>query len=443
MIILPSEVSRAIARIENAGYEAFIVGGCVRDSLLGQAPKDYDITTSALPTEIEEIFKDCKVIETGLKHGTVTVLINGMPLEITTYRIDSDYTDNRHPNSVEFTKSLHEDTARRDFTMNAVAYNDNSGIVDYFGGKNDIDNKVIRCVGNADRRFNEDALRILRAVRFSSVLGFEIESETKKAIFKNKHLLLNISAERIANELVKLLCGKNVKSVLLEYIDVLGVVIPELLPMKNFDQRNYHHIYDILEHTAVAVESVEPTPVLRMSALFHDVGKPHCFSIGEDGVGHFYGHAKIGAEMADMILARLKFDNTTRELAVKLIKWHDVQIESHTGAVKRSLGRLSPEVFFLLIKLKRADNLAQNPKYIYRQKYYDELEHLANKILEEKQCFSLKDLAVNGRDLISWGVKPGKEMGKILNILLDDVISGKASNDKEELYLYAKNNSLI
>lgn len=437
MISIPSEVATALELLSNSGFEAFIVGGCVRDSLLGTAPKDYDITTSALPSEVEDVFKDYKIIETGLKHGTVTVLINNIPLEITTYRIDSDYTDNRHPNSVNFTKSLYEDTARRDFTMNAIAYNDKSGLVDYYEGEKDIRNGIIRCVGNADKRFNEDALRILRAIRFSSVLGFNIEDSTKQAIFRNKELLTKISQERIASELVKLLCGKNVRKVLVEYMDVLGVVIPELLPMKGFDQHNYHHIYDILTHTAVAVESIEPQPMLRLSALFHDIGKPHCFTL-VDGIGHFYGHAAISAEIADNVLERLKFDNATRKTVVKLILLHDVQIECRENVVKRSLNKNSPEIFFMLLKLKKADTLALNPKYCDRLELFDELESLAYEILDKNDCFSLKDLSVNGSDIISLGVSPGKKIGIILNLLLEDVINGKIPNEKDCLLDKAK-----
>lgn len=439
MIKLPCEVKTALNKLHENGYEAYIVGGCVRDSLLGQEPKDYDITTSALPEETKSVFSSFKIIETGIKHGTVTVLINNIPLEITTYRIDSEYKDNRHPDAVIFTRSLREDTARRDFTINAIAYSDKNGIVDYFNGSNDIKSKLIRCVGNADNRFTEDALRIMRALRFSSVLGFNIEKNTKKAIFNNKELLLNISSERISCELLKLLCGKNAKQVIMEYIDVFGVIIPELLPMKGFDQKNCHHIYDILEHSAVTVENIPPEPALRLAALLHDIGKPHCFFIGQDGMGHFYGHAKISADMSERIMERLKLDNATRSLTVTLVKAHDVQIEESEKAVKRALNKYTVDVFFKLILLKRADNLAQNPEYIYRQKYYDRIEMLAHKILEERQCFCMKDLAVNGNDLIDLGISPGPKMGKILDKILDKVISGSLENEKAVLLDYVCN----
>lgn len=441
MIYLPNEVKIALDNLNKNGFEAYIVGGCVRDSLLGDSPKDYDITTSAEPEEVMKIFRSFRVIETGIKHGTVTVLIHGVPLEITTFRIDSDYADHRHPENVTFTKSLKEDTARRDFTMNAIAYNEKSGISDFYGGSEDIKKRIIRCVGDPDKRFNEDALRIMRAIRFSSVLGFDIEENTKQAIFRNKELLKNISSERIAGELVKLLCGENVKNVLIEYIDVLGVVIPELLPMKGFDQQNFHHIYDILTHTAVAVENIEPVPALRLTALFHDIGKPKCFSI-KDGVGHFYGHASISAEMTDKILSRLKFDNATKATVTKLVKLHDVQIEETESAVKRSLGKNTPEIFFLLLDMKRADTLALSPEYFPRLEYLDRLQKKAEEILNAKACFSLKELAVSGHDLIALGVKPGKEIGSILNKLLEEVITEKLPNDKEKLLEFTVENLL-
>lgn len=438
MIFLPDEVKTAIEKISKNGFEAYIVGGCVRDSLLGKTPKDYDITTSASPQEVEKIFSDCRVIETGIKHGTVTVLINSMPLEITTFRIDSEYVDNRHPESVTFTKSLREDTARRDFTMNAIAYNNFTGICDFYGGETDIKNKIVRCVGNPDLRFNEDALRIMRAIRFSSVLGFEIEENTRSSIFKNKELLKNISSERIAAELVKLLCGKNAKKVLCEYIDILGVVMPELLPMKDFDQRNAHHIYDIWTHTAVAVENIEPAPILRLTALFHDIGKPECFFM-KNGQGHFYGHAAVSEKISDNILKRLKFDNTSRETITTLVKLHDIQIEETETAVKRFLRKHSPEIFFLLIQVKRADTLAQSPECFSRLEYLENIKKIAEDILSKDACFSLKTLQISGNDLISLGFSQGKQIGIILNKLLDEVIKGKLPNHKEQLIEYVKN----
>ncbi len=430
---LPTQVKKALSMLETAGFEGYIVGGCVRDSLMGNTPEDYDITTSALPNETEEIFSSAKIIETGLKHGTITVILDSMPLEITTYRLESTYSDKRHPDSVSFTKSLYEDVARRDFTMNSIAYNQKNGIVDYFGGQEDIKRGIIRCVGDADKRFSEDALRMMRALRFSSVLGFEIEEDTKRAIFKNKELLENVSNERIAAELKKLLCGKDARRIIMEYVEVLGIVIPELLPMRSFEQRNQHHIYDVLEHSAIALENVPPEPELRLAALLHDVGKPRSFRIDDNGVGHFYGHAKLGSEMTGQILRRLRFDNETRILVKTLVEQHDLQIEPTPKAVKRALGRLGQEIFSKLILLKRADNLAQNPLYRDRQGYYDELERIAAAVIASEECFSLKSLALNGSDLIAMGMKPGAEIGEVLAYLLDAVINDAAKNEKEEL----------
>ena len=436
MMRIPEEVKTALKMLRESGYEAYMIGGCVRDSILGIPAKDHDITTSALPEQTERVFRDFRVVETGIKHGTVTVLINKMPLEITTYRIDSQYSDNRRPDSVTFTKSLREDTARRDFTMNAVAIDENGDIVDHHGGIEDIKNKLIRCVGEPDLRFREDALRILRAVRFSSKLGFEIEKDTKEAVFRNKELLLNISSERIASELVKLLCGKNARSVIIEYIDVLGVVIPELLPMKGFEQNNIHHIYDVLEHTAAAVENAPAEPVMRLAALFHDIGKPCCYSF-KDGQGHFYGHAGTGADMTRIILNSLKFDNYTKDTVTKLVKIHDVQIEERKGAVKRCLNKHTPEIFYMLLDLKRADTLAQAPMCFERLAYLDRIKAIAEEILDGEECFSLKQLEINGRDLIASGIEPGKEIGSILSDILEKVISGELPNERSALLEYA------
>lgn len=436
-IHIPEPVKNALSALRKNGFEAYIIGGCVRDSLLGQTPKDYDITTSALPEETENVFKGFRVIETGMKHGTITVLIERMPIEITTYRIDSTYSDNRRPDNVTFTKSLFEDTARRDFTMNAVAIDENGDIADFHDGVKDIKAKMIRCVGDPDKRFGEDALRILRAVRFSSVLGFDIEENTKQAIFRNKELLKNISSERIASELVKLLCGQNARSIICEFIDVLGVFLPELLPMKGFDQKNPHHIYNILEHTAVAVENAPAEPILRLAALLHDAGKPQTFS-EKDGIGHFYGHAQISAEITNSVLRRLKFDNNTRLTVTTLVRLHDGQIEESEKAVKRFMRKNTSEIFFLVLQLKRADNLAQAPECFIRTEHLDRLRAIGEEILNRKECFSLKSLEINGSDLIGIGFRPGKEIGNCLNEILDKVVEGTLENDKTLLLKFAE-----
>lgn len=430
---LPEQVKRVIGALEVFGFEAYAVGGCVRDALLGREPGDYDVATSARPEEIERTFWGERRIKTGLKHGTVTVLIEDMPIEVTTYRVDAGYSDHRHPDAVRFTASLSEDLGRRDFTVNAMAFRDGGGLVDPFGGRDDLENRTIRCVGDPDSRFREDALRMLRAVRLASVLGFQIEEGTERALFAHRELLRAVSAERTREELVKLLCGPHVRGVLTRYFDVIGVVLPEALPMKGFDQRNPHHCWDVLEHSAAAVEQVPPEPSLRLAAFLHDIGKPGTFSLDGDGTGHFYGHGEESVRLAEQLLRRLKFDNATRKRVVELVRYHDRQVEDSERAVKRCLNRMGPELFFDLLALKRADNLAQSPAYRDRQRYFDRLEGLAAQILEQKQCFSLKNLAVNGDDLITAGMRPGRELGRALGEMLEAVVSGQVENQRGAL----------
>lgn len=324
---LPPQVNTVFLLLDAAGYEAFLVGGAVRDYVRDGSPaKDWDITTNALPEQVEAVFSEYHLIETGLKHGTVTVVIDHEPIEITTYRIDGDYSDHRHPDSVSFTRSLKDDLERRDFTMNALAYSPKDGVVDLVGGKTDIENGIVRCVGDPDRRFQEDGLRMLRALRFASVYGTEIDEATASAIHRNKSLLRDIAAERIQSELTKMLCGPGVAAILKEFADVIAVAIPEIRPMFGFEQRNPHHNKDIWNHTILVVDSITPAPVLRWAALLHDIGKPSCFSIGADGVGHFFGHAETSTTFAEVILSRLRFDNTGRERILRLIRYHDMPI---------------------------------------------------------------------------------------------------------------------
>ena len=433
MMQIPYQAGKALKMLNDAGYEAYIVGGTVRNSLMELDVSDIDITTNATPQQTAQLFSDYRVIETGLAHGTVTVHIDHTPLEITTYRTESTYSDNRHPDSVTFTASLQEDCARRDFTMNAICYNPATGMVDYYGGMQDISDKVIRCVGNPDKRFSEDALRILRAVRFASVLGFDIEEKTQKSIFKNAHLLKNISAERIYVELQKLLCGKNVKKILLEYTQVLAVFIPEIMPLKGFDQRNHHHIYDVLEHTAVAVENTPPVPQLRLATLLHDFGKPATFTVDENGTGHFYGHGNVSEEIAKNVLRRLKVSNDDYYLISRLVKYHDTFIELNEKSVRRRLNKHGEDFVRMLIQLKRADNAGQNTKDFDRTQEYNSLEQLVNTVVRQQQCFSLKQLAVNGSDLVAMGIPPSSEIGYILNTLLEMVINGEIPNEKQAL----------
>ena len=436
---LPEQVENALFALHNAGFSAYIVGGSVRDLIMGLNPADYDISTSASPLQTKAVFAGKKLIPTGIKHGTITVISDGMPIEITTFRTENGYSDSRHPDSVSFAESYRQDALRRDFTINAMAYSGEEGIIDYFNGRNDIENKLIRCVGNPDDRFKEDALRIMRAVRFAAVYGFDIEKETAAAARRNKERLLQISAERSAAELKKLLCGKYAEKAVNEYSDILGVLIPEILPMRGFLQHNPHHIYDVMRHTAAVVQNTPPQADIRLAALFHDAGKPETFSLDENAVGHFYGHSKVSAEIAGRALKRLKFDNETIKNAVTLVEKHDMQIDSSEKAVKRALNKLGPEMYFKLISLKRADNKAQSPEYLERQNEYDRAEQTARRILKERDCFSLKELAVNGGDIIGAGVERGRQVGEALEFLLNAVIEGKTENEKDGLIDFLKN----
>ena len=356
-----------------------------------------------------------------------------MPLEITTFRVDGAYADGRHPDAVRFTPSLREDLARRDFTVNAMAYDPVTGLTDPFGGRADLEQTLLRCVGDPAQRFSEDALRILRALRFASTLNFSLEAETRRALLAGRDALRRISAERIRDELLKLLCGPAARRTVLDFPEVLGVVIPELLPMRGFDQRNEHHCYDVLTHCAAALEAVPPEPLLRLAALLHDVGKPGCFTLDEAGVGHFYGHGEAGAALADGICRRLRLPTAARERVVTLVRRHDMPIEATERGVRRALHRLTPEVFFQLLALKRADNLAQAPAFRHRQAHYDRLEALARAQLEADACLSLKDLAVNGRDLLALGLPPGPDLGAALERMLAAVIDGTVPNEKAAL----------
>lgn len=429
----PDSINDIIQRFLSSGYKAYIVGGCVRDYFLQKTPNDYDITTNALPDDVIKIFSDYTVIPTGLKHGTVTVISNGAPIEITTFRSDGEYIDHRHPSSILFSQTFDDDARRRDFTINAMAYNHLDGLTDLFGGEQDIQNKIIRTVGNPDERFNEDALRILRALRFASTLGFKIEAETASAIHRNKDLLNNISAERIYAEFTKLLSGINVKDILIEYSDVISCFIPEIIPMINFDQHNYHHIYDVWQHTVNAVANIKNTNILRLSAFFHDIGKPQMFSLSNDGVGHFYGHSAVSVEIMQNVLKRLRADNHTISKVALIIKYHDMQIPEDKKIIRRHMAKLSPDTFFDLIYMFRADTLALAPQSKDRELHFANLESLAQQIINEQSCFTLKSLAINGNDLISLGIPSGKQIGIILNKLLEAVISDKIPNTRQDL----------
>lgn len=436
---MPKNVDTAINLLQSAGFEAYAVGGCVRDSLLGKTPNDWDITTSAKPEDMKSVFADFHCIDTGIKHGTVTVVIDGEPLEITTFRLDGEYEDNRHPKSVTFTSDLGADLGRRDFTVNAMAYSKMTGTVDLFGGQNDLKNKIIRCVGDPDRRFNEDALRILRALRFASALDFEIEEKTAQSLLKNCALLENISEERIAKELLKLVCGKGAKRILTDFAPVLFEILPELQPMYKNSHDNPHHCYDIYEHTLIAVESIDPEPTLRFAMLLHDCGKPAVKKFDENGVAHFYGHQRISAEISAQILARLKVSNKFRDEILFLVSNHDRwELYENTEKMPRYLSRFGLDGVLNLLKVMRADVLAQSPEYRYRLDQIADAEEIAKNLAAQKPCLSLRELQINGRTLMDIGIPQGRKLGAVLAQLLDEVIDGVTKNTQEALTTRAR-----
>lgn len=439
MMDMPKNVDTAIDLLQSAGFEAYAVGGCVRDSLLGKTPNDWDITTSAKPEDMKSVFADFHCIDTGIKHGTVTVVIDGEPLEITTFRLDGEYEDNRHPKSVTFTSNLGADLGRRDFTVNAMAYSKMTGTVDLFGGQNDLKNKIIRCVGDPDRRFNEDALRILRALRFASALDFEIEEKTAQSLLKNRALLGNISEERIAKELLKLVCGKGAKRILTDFAPVLFEILPELQPMYKNSHDNPHHCYDIYEHTLIAVESIDPEPTLRFAMLLHDCGKPAVKKFDENGVAHFYGHQRISAEISAQILARLKVSNKFRDEILFLVSNHDRwELYENTEKMSRYLSKFGLDGVLNLLKVMRADVLAQSPEYRYRLDQIADAEETAKNLAAQKPCLSLSELQINGRTLMDIGIPQGRKLGAMLAQLLDEVIDGVTKNTQEALTTRAR-----
>lgn len=435
----------AIDLLKSNGFEAFLIGGSVRDYIMGLPIGDIDITTNATPQQVKKVFYEFRVIETGIKHGTVTVLIDNEPLEITTYRSEGTYSDNRHPDEVVFSEKLSDDVIRRDFTMNAIAYDFSEDFCDLVGGMDDIKNQTIRCIGEAETRFREDALRILRALRFSSVLGFTIEESTKNAIHKCKDLLKNISAERIREEFTKLICGKNAYNVLQEFSDVISVFIPEIEPCIEFEQKNRHHCYDVYTHILKAVEKSRPDAVIRLSLFFHDIGKPIVAHFDEKGEQHYYGHPKKSAELTSEIMTRLRFDNETKNKVVTFVALHDSPIMVNNNIypdkkrLKKIMSKIGKEQIFDLIHIKYCDNSAQNPKYFRGEDFYKTTYSMIDEIINQQECFSIKDLKIDGNDLIRMGFK-GKEIGKLLEKVLECVINEKIKNDYEEICRYISSN---
>ncbi|NLZ46577.1 MAG: HD domain-containing protein [Clostridiales bacterium] len=438
---IPNCVKIAIQLLEKSGFEAYAVGGCVRDTVLKKIPNDWDICTNALPEQVIKVFKDYHVFETGLKHGTVTVRIEHNSLEITTFRTDGEYSDHRRPENVSFVTSLEEDLSRRDFTVNALAFSERTGIIDKVNGLADIENKIIRCVGNAKKRFDEDALRILRCLRFASVLGFDIEEKTSKAVHNQKELLKLISSERIKEELLKLLCGKNVVKILTEYKDIIAVIIPEIEDTFGFRQENPHHCYDVYTHTVISVGYVKNNPILRMIMLLHDIAKPKTFKLDENGVGHFKLHPLIGSDMADVILRELKFDNISRKYICDQILEHDNRFPDNEKTVRRFISKHDYNFYFDHLEIRRADTLAQSE---YLRKYkLDEIKvknKIGEKLLAENATLKLKDLAINGKDLLDLGYPQGAILKTILKSCLEKVVDKELENQKTVLIKYVLDN---
>ncbi len=430
---LPNNVKCIIHTLEEAGFEGYAVGGCVRDTLLGKIPDDWDITTNASPLQVKELFK--RTIDTGIQHGTVTVLLDKETYEVTTYRIDGEYEDSRHPKEVTFTSNLTEDLKRRDFTINAMAYNDKSQIVDAFGGMQDLQDKVIRCVGDPRERFSEDALRMMRAVRFSGQLGYSIEEKTGQAVAELAPSLSRISAERICTELIKLMLSPHPDYLRKAYeLGMTKVFLPEFDAAMQTKQNNPHHCYSAGEHILHSLTYVREDKLLRLAMLFHDLGKAVTKTVDENGIDHFYGHVEKSAEIADKRMKSLRFDNDTRQKVVRLVKYHDLKIEPTKKAVRRAIVKVGEDLFERLLEVKHADFLSQS---MYKREEKEEglrqITEIYHQILEEKECICLKDLAVNGSDLIAVGMKPGRQIGDTLKQLFDLVLEDPSCNTKEFL----------
>lgn len=432
---LAETAQNVLKRLLEHGYSAYVVGGCVRDTLLGRTPGDWDICTSALPEEVEQCFSEYRIVETGLKHGTVTVFMQGELVEITTFRRDGEYFNHRSPRQVAFVGSLQEDLKRRDFTVNAMAADLNGKLIDLFDGQVDLAKRVIRCVGDPDQRFQEDALRILRAMRFASKLDFSIEPKTAAAMERNKALLREISGERIYRELTEMLIGTGVSAVLNQFGTVLQVVLPEIKPAVGFLQRSPYHNRDVWGHTIEAVGHSAPDPLVRWALLLHDLGKPACFTLDAAGVGHFYGHPIYSEELTKNIFTRLHVDKATMEKVGKLVRHHDEDGLPNRKTVRRWINRYGSDLLFQLLEVKRADCLAhvKTQRSVARYNAVIEFTKLARQVLEEEQCFSVRDLAVNGKDVLAMGVHPGPQVGDLLERLLDDVLEERCCNERKAL----------
>lgn len=438
-MFLPENIKELIEKLYNSGYEAYAVGGCVRDSILGLSADDYDITTSAVPEQIKDVFSDKTIIETGIKHGTVTVIAGGSPVEITTYRIDGKYSDSRHPEEVEFTSSLTEDLKRRDFTVNAIAYSHITGFKDPFNGLDDINSKTLRCIGNAESSFNDDALRILRAIRFSSVLGFDIAEDTACAVHKCKDNLSKLSYERIQKELFKILRGKNVLDVLLSYSDVIFTLIPELKQEYRHTQYGKKHAYDVWEHTCHTVDNIDSQDeYLRIVMLFHDIGKVPVETINKNGDSDFTGHAKKGAEITEEILRRMNYPSKTLKTVTLLVENHDKKIPQKKNEIKRMINSLGEENFLRFLKIRKADRGALAEPYRDISEEINTALSLYSEIKTNKECTDISTLCINGNEIMEELKTNGEDTGKMLSAALDAVFDEKCDNTKESILAYLK-----
>ena len=436
MMHLPEYAARAVERLEQAGFETWAVGGCVRDSLRGVRPHDWDLCTAAAPEEMLRVFEGEQVIETGLKHGTLTVMLDGSPLEITTYRTDGGYSDGRHPDGVRFVRSIREDLARRDFTVGAMAWHPERGLFDPFEGQNDLKNRILRAVGDPDTRFTEDALRILRGVRFASELGFAIEDNTAAAMRRQLVRLSCVAAERVREELTRLLCGRWAQRTLLKYNDIIGAALPELVPMFGCTQDNPHHCYDVWGHTVRAVGQVPSDPCLRWAMLLHDSGKPACKTVDEQGIGHFRGHPKQSHALAAALLPRLRFSKQDTERILLLVEQHDRPLGDSEKLVRRSLARLGEARFRDLLMIKKGDAVGQNTQP-WDVGTLCATERMLNEVLRQNACLSLRQLAVNGHDMQALGLG-GAAIGEMLSYLLDAVLDDESRNRRETLLRLAR-----
>lgn len=439
IISIPPHAAAVLAALEHSGFEAWCVGGCVRDSLLSRAPTDWDLTTSAPPDEILSSCADFRTIPTGVRHGTVTVISSGLPIEVTTFRRDSDYTDHRHPSSVKFSRNLDDDLSRRDFTVNAMAYHPTRGLIDRFGGQADLRNKILRCVGNPRLRFTEDSLRILRCIRFASTLGFTIESATSSALFECAPLLENISRERVRDELTKLLCGPRADEILRRYAQIIFTVLPQLAPMSTCAQETPYHCFNVWEHTLHALASTPADPTLRWAVFLHDCGKPSSKTCDENGIAHFRGHDSLSAQIAAELLKNLRFSNREIDEITALIAHHGERPPLPENRIKRLLAALGQQQTFRLFALMKAD-LSAKPPHLFNERITDieTCENTARQILSRAECLSLKNLAVNGRDLQELGFAKGPQLGAALNSLLSAVLDGTLANTREALLSYAR-----